>query len=107
MDEADFTPLELKRRLDAGEELVIIDVREPSEWQIGHLEGARHIPMARVQAEVESLDGSAGTVVYCHHGMRSATVAVWLRRSGFQRVHNLIGGIDRWSVEVDPSVPRY
>lgn len=108
MDEhADLTPKELRQRLDAGEPLVLIDVREPAEWQIGHIEGARHLPMARVQAEASTLDPAAETVVYCHHGSRSATVADWLRRSGFERVHNLAGGIDQWSVDVDPTVARY
>lgn len=104
---ADMSPLELRQRLDAGDPLVVIDVREPSEWQIGHIDGARHLPMGRVQAESGSLDPSAETVVYCHHGARSASVAGWLRRSGFANVHNLAGGIDRWSTDVDPSVARY
>lgn len=103
----DLTPQELKRRLDAGDPLVVIDVREPAEWEIAHLDAARHLPMARVQEEVGTLDPAAETVVYCHHGARSAAVAGWLRRAGFARVHNLAGGIDRWSLEVDPSVARY
>jgi sulfur-carrier protein adenylyltransferase/sulfurtransferase len=103
----DLTPEELKGRLDAGDPLVVIDVREPAEWQIAHLDMARHLPMARVQAEVGTLDPAAETVVYCHHGARSAAVASWLRRAGFARVHNLAGGIDRWSREVDPAMPRY
>ena len=104
---ADMSPAELRQRLDAGDPLVVIDVREPAEWQIGHIDGARHLPMGRVQAEAGSLDPAAETVVYCHHGSRSASVAGWLRRSGFTNVHNLAGGIDRWSTDVDPSVPRY
>lgn len=103
----DITPVELRQRLDAGEDLVVIDVREPAEWQIARIEGARHLPMGRVQAESGSLDPAAETVVYCHHGARSASVAGWLRRSGFANVHNLAGGIDRWSTDVDPSVARY
>ncbi|MBA3891727.1 MAG: molybdopterin-synthase adenylyltransferase MoeB [Gemmatimonadaceae bacterium] len=104
---ADMSPAELRQRLDAGDSLVVIDVREPAEWEIGHIEGARHLPMGRVQAEVASLDPTAEMVVYCHHGSRSGSVAGWLRRSGFTNVHNLAGGIDRWSVEVDPAVARY
>ena len=104
---ADITPLELERRLAAGEGLVVIDVREPAEWRIGHLRGARHIPMGSIAREMAALDPHAETVVYCHHGIRSATVAGWLRRAGFSRVHNLHGGIDRWSVEVEPGIPRY
>lgn len=104
---SDMSPQELRQRLDAGDALVVIDVREPSEWQIGHIAGSRHLPMGRVQAEIASLDAGAETVVYCHHGARSASVAGWLRRSGFTNVHNLTGGIDRWSVDVDASVPRY
>lgn len=107
MEEKDITPVELKARLDAGEPVVVIDVREPGEWQVGHLAVARHIPLGRVREEAGALDPAAPTVVYCHHGMRSATAADWLRRSGFTRVQNLVGGIDRWSTDVDPSVPRY
>lgn len=103
----DISPLELRRRLDAGDELVVIDVREPAEWELARIAGARHLPMGRVQAEVSSLDPGAETVVYCHHGARSASVAGWLRRAGFANVHNLAGGIDRWSTDVDPSVARY
>ena len=104
---ADLSPAELRQRLDAGDELVVIDVRETAEWEIGRIDGARHLPMGRVQAEVGSLDPAAETVVYCHHGARSASVAGWLRRAGFANVHNLAGGIDRWSTDVDPSVRRY
>lgn len=107
MDDSNITPTELEQRLDAGEPIVVIDVREDAEWQIGHLAAARHIPMDRVREVADALDPSAPTVVYCHHGMRSATVADWLRRSGFSSVRNLVGGIDRWSTDVDPAVPRY
>lgn len=103
----DISPVELRQRLDAGDPLLVLDVREPAEWQIARIEGARHLPMGRVQAEAASLDPDAETVVYCHHGARSASVAGWLRRSGFTNVHNLAGGIDRWSIDVDPSVARY
>ena len=103
----DFTPAELRRRLDAGERLVLVDVREPSEWAIGHLDGARHIPLRDVPAALATLDPGEPMVVYCHHGMRSANAAAVLRQAGFAEVHNLAGGIDRWSIEVDPSIARY
>lgn len=103
----DISPEELKERLDSGAELVLLDVREPMEWQVGHLQGAVHVPMGSVAARIAELDPDAETVVYCHHGVRSAAVAGLLRRAGFRDVRNLTGGIDRWSIAVDASVPRY
>ncbi len=97
----------LKQRLDRGDELVLLDVREPVEWRICRLEGARHVPMREVPTRLDELDRERETVVYCKVGARSARVAEFLRQSGFRRVWNLAGGIDAWSVEIDPGVPRY
>jgi rhodanese-related sulfurtransferase len=102
----DITPLALARALETRR-ITLVDVREPYEWAIGRLPGARLVPLDTLQDEVESLDREAELVVYCHHGMRSDMAAEWLRAQGFRRVRNLIGGIDRWSVEVDSSVRRY
>ena len=103
----DITPEELQSRLDAGAKVVLLDVREPMEWAIGHLAGAVHIPMRSVSARIGELDPEAETVVYCHHGSRSAAVAAMLRHAGFRDVRNLTGGIDRWSTTVDAAIPRY
>ncbi|TWT76865.1 putative adenylyltransferase/sulfurtransferase MoeZ [Posidoniimonas polymericola] len=100
---------ETKRRLDAGEELVLLDCREESEFAIGVIDGATLLPMSGIQARVGELDPHRDTpvVVYCHHGMRSAQVANWLRSQGFTAAQSMAGGIDQWAVEIDPGVPRY
>jgi molybdopterin/thiamine biosynthesis adenylyltransferase/rhodanese-related sulfurtransferase len=102
----DITPLALASAL-ASRQIALVDVRESYEWSIGHLPGARLVPLDTLPQVVDSLDREAEMVVYCHHGMRSDMAAEWLREQGFGRVRNLIGGIDRWSLEVDPSVRRY
>lgn len=106
-DARELEPAQLSIRLARGEPLFVLDVREEWEHGIGHLEGATLLPMQRVPAEHGALPRDKTVVVYCHHGMRSAMVADYLRAAGFPRVLNLSGGIDRWSTEVDPSVPRY
>jgi Rhodanese-related sulfurtransferase len=102
----DLTPRELATALDARP-ITLIDVREPYEWSLGHLTGARLVPLGTIPQAVATMRAADEIVVYCHHGMRSGMAAQWLREQGFSRVRNLVGGIDRWSVEVDPSVPRY
>lgn len=104
------TPLELKRRLAAGEKLHLIDVREPSEFQITRIDGAELIPMRTVPVELQKLENLAEDgplVVFCHHGVRSLQVVHWLREQGVTECQSLAGGIDRWSIEVDPAAPRY
>jgi rhodanese-related sulfurtransferase len=86
----------------------LLDVREPFEHQQARIEGAELIPMRNVPQALESLRGGAGPlVVFCHHGMRSLQVVEWLRRQGVQDCASMRGGIDRWSQEIDPAVPRY
>lgn len=103
-------PAEVQRRLDRGEPLSLVDVREPFEHQQASIAGARLIPMGAVPAslqEVERLSDEGPVVVFCHHGVRSLQVANWLREQGVQNCQSMAGGIDRWSREVDPRVPRY
>lgn len=102
----DIEPLELARRLQAGEKLVIIDVREPWEVEIARIDGAERIPMNELPGSLDRLQRNQQTVVMCHHGVRSQMVSEWLRTQGFHAV-NLSGGIDRWSRDVDPAVARY
>lgn len=105
-----MTPAEVKRRLDGGEKLFLIDVREPGEYATARIEGSQLIPMNTVPAALNELEGKddEGTlVVFCHHGMRSANVTQWLRGQGLQNVTSMSGGIDQWSTDIDPSVPRY
>jgi len=98
----EIEPVELKRRLTSGDPLRLLDVREPEEVAFAPFPGALHLPMADVPSQLSELDAKAEWVIVCHHGIRSAQVAVYLARMGFERVANLIGGIDRWSLTVDP-----
>lgn len=107
MSEIEILPAELKKRLDAGEKLTIVDVREPWEHQICSIAGAKLIPMNTIPANVNALDGGEEIICYCHHGARSLNVAAWLRQQGIEGARSLNGGIDRWSAEIDPNVPRY
>jgi adenylyltransferase/sulfurtransferase len=107
MSELEITPAELKKKLDAGEKLLLIDVREPWEHQTCRIEGARLIPMRTIPANLQSLDVEEPVICYCHHGMRSLDVAVWLQKQGVESARSLSGGIERWSAEIDPKVPRY
>lgn len=97
----------LKRRLDRGERIFILDVREPEEVAFAAFPRATHIPMGDIPSRLSELDPDRETVVVCHHGVRSAQVAAYLARMGFERVYNLVGGIDAWSSTVAPDVPRY
>ncbi|MEP6992477.1 MAG: molybdopterin-synthase adenylyltransferase MoeB [bacterium] len=103
----EITPRQLDARLRAGTPTTVLDVREPYEWAIARLPEARLIPLGSLPQAVQSLDRHAEIVVYCHHGMRSAAAVDWLQDQGFASVCNLVGGIDRWSLEVDPSMRRY
>jgi molybdopterin/thiamine biosynthesis adenylyltransferase/rhodanese-related sulfurtransferase len=103
----EITPLRLSARLQNGTPPAVVDVREPYEWAIGRIPGARLVPLNSLPQAVPSLNRDAELVVYCHHGVRSAAAVTWLRDQGFSRVRNLVGGIDRWSLEVDPSLRRY
>lgn len=102
-----LTPAELRDRLAAGEELVLLDVRQPEELEVCRLEGARAIPLAELPRRVDELDPERATVCICHHGVRSAQAAALLAQAGFGRLFNLSGGVDRWAAEVDPSMARY
>ena len=103
----EITPRELHARLERGDALELIDVREPYEYAIARVPGARLVPLGTLERALPSLDPAHEMVVLCHHGVRSAAAAECLRAAGFRRVLNLAGGIDRWSAEVDPAVARY
>jgi adenylyltransferase/sulfurtransferase len=105
-ESVDLTPNELAQRLADQEDFALIDVREPHEWEIGRIPGARLIPLGHLRSAMASLDSTREVVVYCRSGARSADAARWLRSAGF-RALNLTGGILRWSDDVDPSVPKY
>jgi rhodanese-related sulfurtransferase len=103
----EITPSELRQCQERNQEIIVLDVREPWEREAASISGSRHIPMADVPARLQEIDPDAHIVVYCHHGVRSLSVTDWLRQQGHERVQSLAGGIDRWSVEIDPKVPRY
>jgi len=107
MAELEISAAELKKRLDAGEKILLIDVREPWEFEVCRIEGAKLIPMQTIPANLQALDVEDPVICYCHHGMRSLDVAVWLQRQGVESARSLTGGIDKWSAEIDPKVPRY
>jgi sulfur-carrier protein adenylyltransferase/sulfurtransferase len=102
----EITPGELAKRLARHDDFTLIDVREPYEWQIGRIEGARLIPLGTLTDELTSLDASKEVVVYCRSGKRSADAVRQLSAAGFNAT-NVTGGILRWSDEVDPSIPKY
>jgi len=98
---------ELKQRLDAGEDLPIIDVREPHEWDICHIDGARLIPLGTLGSHLHELDTARTYVMQCRSGVRSAKAIGQMQKAGFRRLLNLKGGVLAWSQDVDPSLPRY
>jgi rhodanese-related sulfurtransferase len=86
---------------------VLLDVREPWEYEKARIEGARLIPMRELPARIAEIDDERDVVAICHHGGRSMQAAMFLEKQGFKRVHNLLGGIDAWSRTIDPAVPLY
>jgi rhodanese-related sulfurtransferase len=86
---------------------VLLDVREPWEWQAARIEGSQHIPIRELPARLAEIEPEQEVVAICHHGARSQQVAMFLERNGFSRVHNLQGGVDAWSRTVDAAVPLY
>jgi rhodanese-related sulfurtransferase len=105
----DLTPAELAAWLadDARERPVLLDVREPWEFQTCHIAGSRLVPMNELPRRVGELDPAADVVAICHHGTRSLHVAYYLARQGFERVYNLAGGVDAWARSVEPAMPVY
>jgi rhodanese-related sulfurtransferase len=104
----EVSPAEVQARIDSGEALRLIDVREVSEHEICRIEGATLIPMRSIPQHLKGLDDDGPPlIVFCHHGVRSLSVVDWLRRQGIESCQSMAGGIDLWSLTVDPQVPRY
>lgn len=104
---AQLPPAEAQALLqERGPAAELLDVREPSEYALVHVQGARHIPMAQVPGRLGELDIQRTYVVMCHHGGRSQRVAEFLAAQGYQAA-NLAGGIDAWAADLEPSLPRY
>lgn len=102
-----ITPRELKARLDRREAVVLLDVRDGWEVALSRLDNSVHIPMGEIELRADELDRQDHIVVYCHHGVRSAAVADYLRALGFAKAVNLAGGIDEWARQVEPAMRRY
>jgi rhodanese-related sulfurtransferase len=103
----EIAPAELHARQAKGERPVLLDVRRHDEVAAAAIAGAVHIPLDELEERATELDPKKETVVFCHHGVRSLSATAFLRQQGFADVKSLAGGIDRWSVQIDPSVPRY
>ena len=104
----EITATELKQRLDRGDDIQIIDVREPNEYAIAHIPNSKHIPLGQVVNRMSEINPDRDTVIHCKMGGRSAKAIEALKRAGFSgKLTNLKGGITAWSNEVDPSIPKY
>jgi adenylyltransferase/sulfurtransferase len=102
-----ISPQELKMRLDKGDKLVLVDVREEWEYSLAKLGDSILIPLGTLPQSLAQLNRDSEIVAICHHGMRSADATNFLIQQGFTNVKNLVGGIDAWSTQVDGAVPRY
>jgi|SRR5450432_1665248 rhodanese-related sulfurtransferase len=103
----EITPTEVNSRLAQGEKFAFIDVREQWEYDTAHIEGSTLVPLREIPASLPQLQSAGEIVFFCHHGMRSLDAAAWLRSQGVNNARSMSGGIDRWSAEIDPSIPRY
>ena len=103
----DLTPAEFVEKRESGELWQLLDVREPWEIEIASIDGCLAIPMAEMPRRINELDLRAPIAVLCHGGFRSASVAAWLSANGAETVANISGGIDAWSLTLDPTIRRY
>lgn len=103
----EITPAELARRIAAGEAPRIIDVRERFEWNIARIEGAELLPLSEIGTWWQALDPSEELVIHCHHGQRSSSVCRALAAEGFIALYDLVGGIEAWRLDVDPTLRAY
>ena len=108
-DTLEITPNDVAALRAAGETFALIDCREEDEWRVCRIDGATLLPLSRFGelSRQRFTDADERVVIHCHHGMRSAQAALFLRQHGMDHVWSMAGGIDAWSAEIDPSVPRY
>jgi len=102
-----ISPKELKTRIDKGDQLVLLDVREDWEYSLAKIDGSILVPLGTLPQSLTRLNRESEIIAICHHGMRSADATNFLLQQGFSNVKNLVGGIDAWSTQVDGAVPRY
>lgn len=103
----EITPDEVRTKLASGEKFVFVDVREKWEYDTARIEGSTLIPLRSIPASLNAFEGAGEIILFCHHGVRSLDAAAWLRSQGVTGARSMAGGIDRWSQEIDPMVPRY
>ena len=103
----EVTGAELKSVLDSGRAITLLDVREPHEWEIARIAGARLTPLSQFDSFIPQLKKDDDIYLYCYKGKRSMTALNKLKEAGFKNLHSLAGGIDKWAVEIDPKIPRY
>lgn len=106
MDDLTIEPVEVRDMMQNGVKFLLLDCREPWEYQTAHIEGATLIPMEEIPEKAGDIPKDQPVVVYCHAGMRSYNAAAWLKRQGVNAL-SMSGGIDQWSRQIDPKVPRY
>ena len=106
-EDYEITVRELKRLLDNGAHVNLIDVREPHEYDFCRIPGSRLVPVRQIPNRVNEFDHAQEYVFYCHVGERSGWAVNFLRQVGLKKVKNVLGGIDAWAAEIDPSMPRY
>ena len=104
----EILPAETKQAME-DPQTVLLDVREQAEYETAKIDGSQLLPMSEIRERADEFEAfrDKRLIVHCHHGGRSMQVVQWLQQQGFTQVQNMAGGIDRWSMEVDPSVPRY
>jgi rhodanese-related sulfurtransferase len=103
----EISPREVKDLLARDPKVLFLDVRDQWEHDAAHIEGSVLIPMREIPSNLQRLENAGDIVVFCHHGMHSLDVAAWLRSQGVEAARSMSGGIERWSTEIDPAVPRY
>jgi rhodanese-related sulfurtransferase len=103
----EITPQEVEQLQTRGGQFLFVDVREKWEYDTTHIDGSTLIPLGEIPANLPRLEQADVVILFCHHGMRSLDAAAWLRSQGVEGARSMAGGIDRWSAEVDPRVPRY
>ena len=106
-NEYGILPQALKQMMDEGKDFILLDVREQYEYKMAHIEGTKLIPIGEIPHRANELNPYDEIVVYCHHGIRSLDATYLLQQIGFKHVSSLVGGIDRWSREIDPSIIQY
>ena len=103
----EITPREVKSMMECGDKFLFVDVREKWEFETSWIEGAVLVPMREIPSNLAKFEEADNIVLFCHHGIRSLDAAAWLRSQEIPGAKSMAGGIDRWSAEIDPKVPRY